>query len=84
MTYYTFITVNRKAIKIEESKAEHDARIKRIRAAETAKRKEEERKAKGIVKDVYIVCPKCNNKYPYSTLPKYRECPKCSILSMYN
>lgn len=82
--HYTFVTVNGKSIRVEETEQEHEARIKRLRAIEFAKKKDEERKAKGIVKGITMICTKCKNEYPYSTIPKYRECPRCAILSMYN
>lgn len=84
MSYETFISVNKKWIPVEETDTEHEERVKRLRRAIFAQKMEEERKKKGIVKGVTTICKKCGNQYPYSTIAKYNECPKCSILSMYN
>lgn len=82
--YYTFISVNRKSIRVEETENEHKARMKRLRAIERAKKAEEERKKMGYVPNLSIVCQKCGNVYQYSTIPKYQSCPRCAILSMYD
>lgn len=82
-TYYTFVSVNKKVIRVEETEKEHEERIKRLRKMQFAQKKAAERKAMGIVNGVSVKCPKCGNQYPYSRLPKYQECPKCAILNMY-
>ena len=87
--YYTYISVNRKSVKVEESEQEHQERMTRIRKAQFAQKMAEEQKAKGIHKTAagtiaYKICPKCKNRYPYSSIPKYNECPKCAIVNMYN
>lgn len=81
--YYTFITINGKSIRIEETENEHNTRIRRLRGIRRKQEEEAQKKAKGIVDGVDIICPKCGNIQPYSTIPKYRECVKCSIISMY-
>lgn len=82
--YYTFISVNKKVIKVEETPEEHKERTARLRKMMFAQKKAEERQAMGIVDGVSKVCSKCGNVYPYSKIPKYQECPRCAILNMYN
>ena len=64
--YYTYISVNKKTIKITESQSEHDDRMKRLRAAQKAQMIEEKNKKDGWNGSTTLICRGCGAHIPYN------------------
>jgi predicted RNA-binding Zn-ribbon protein involved in translation (DUF1610 family) len=65
--YYTYISVNHKCIRIEESETEHIKRVRMMLALERRRHAEEEEQKIGLHKGVYYICPGCGAKIPSTT-----------------
>ena len=62
--YYTYISVNRKAIRVEETEKEHEARVRRMRAIEYRKKQEEVERHIGLHKGIAFICTGCGREIP--------------------
>lgn len=65
--YYTFISINRKSIRIEETETEHEERVRRMRAIERKKKREEYERSIGLHKGVNFICKGCGRTIPSTT-----------------
>jgi hypothetical protein len=72
--YETWTTVNKKVIRTTETELEHQARIRRIRAAEYAARKKEE---EAHTPRCIPLCPACRKILPCLHKDKNWICPHC-------
>lgn len=64
--YYTFISVNRKSIRIEETEQEHTAKVRKMRGIAKAQAEAEERKRLGWDGKTVLLCPECQAKIPFT------------------
>lgn len=63
MAHYTYITINKKVIRIEEAQTEHDERMERIRKANRAQEFKNRMNELGVVNpDARAICPNCGDK----------------------
>ena len=65
--YYTYVSVNGKSIRIEETEREHEERVRRMRAIERKRRQEEHERAIGLHKNVHFICQGCGRQIPSTT-----------------
>lgn len=77
--YYTYISINKKSIRIEESAAEHKARIERLRKAEYAAKMREREKQSGASPYASLLCPNCKDPKPWNNATKSGDwfCKHC-------
>lgn len=78
-TYYTFVSVNGKSIRVEQTETEHEAQIRRLRAIERKRAQEERDRAIGLHRGVSFICKGCGRQIPstYQTRTGDFACKFC-------
>lgn len=79
--YYTYISINKKTVRITETETEHNERMRRLRAAQRAQALEEKNKKAGWNGSTVLICPGCGDNKPYNIIIRSGDwyCKHCGF-----